>query len=207
MRVVRGSCVSQVDSWTGSESPSSIEQEETVPSRDTMYELLSNQRRRYAIHYLKYQDESVPIGMLAERIAAWENEIPDAEVTCEQRKSAYTALQQHHLPKLDDAGLVSFNRQRGLVAPGDALDKVDIYTEVVQDGDFSWSQYYLGLSVVTGLVLGGVWAGVTPLTALPDIAWGIFCVTAFAVSAAVHFTATRGMKLGTDKQPPEVQDR
>jgi DNA-binding transcriptional ArsR family regulator len=79
-------------------------------SEDELFDVLANQRRRFALHLLKREgDETVTIGEMAEQIAAWENGIDMAEITGNERKRVYTALQQSHLPKMDNAGVVEFN--------------------------------------------------------------------------------------------------
>lgn len=179
-------------------------------SHQTVYEMLSNRRRRYVVHFLQYHEGTgggaVELGTLAEHIAAWEEGIEIERITAKQRKKVYTALQQRHLPQMDEAGLVAFDSRAGTVTATGALSEVDVYAEVVPAGDFPWSQYYLGLSVVTAALLGAVWMGVPVLSALPDIAWGVFCVTALMVSSLVHVYMTRGMKLGTGERPPEVEE-
>lgn len=179
----------------------------TALSRDKLYELLANQRRRYVMHYLKYQDESVALGTLAEQVAAWEQEIEIPEITAAQRKSVYTALQQRHLPKMDEAGLISFNRRSGTVEPTELLSEIDVYAEIVRSRDFPWCYYYFGLSVVAAAALTAVWGQIPPFTFFTEIAWGIFCVISFAISAVMHILAAREMKLGNKPDPPTVNKR
>jgi len=64
----------------------------TLCLRGTAYEILANRRRRYVIHLLQYRDESMELGPLAERVAAWEYETDPERVTSQQRKTVYTAL-------------------------------------------------------------------------------------------------------------------
>lgn len=167
--------------------------------------MLSNRRRRYVIHYLQYHDETVDLGTLAEQVGAWEHGTDPDRLTSTQRKNVYTALQQRHLPKMDEAGLVSFDQQAGHVTPAESLSEGDIYAEIVPSGDFPWSHYYLGMSAITLALIGAAWAGVFPLTLVSDIQLALFCATWLAVSATVHAIATRNMKLGTDPEPPEVE--
>jgi hypothetical protein len=82
------------------ESPRSTEE----PSRDDVFTVLGNGRRRNVIRALQRADGTVEISDLAEQVAAWENDIPLNRVTYDQRKRTYTALQQFHLPKMDEAG-------------------------------------------------------------------------------------------------------
>lgn len=180
----------------------SIDSEE--PTRDDIYEVLSNPRRRYTVHYLQFREESVELGTLAEQLAAWECETPIREVTSAQRKRTYTALQQEHLPKMDSVGIVDFEQREGVVHPAEPLSEIDIYTEVISGWNFPWSDYYLGLSAVTAALLTAAALDIVPFGSLPDIAWAVFCITAYGVSAAAHAFVTRRMKLGESPDPPEI---
>lgn len=173
-------------------------------SQDTVYEMLANRRRRYTIHYLKQREETVTLGTLAEEVGALEHETTPDQLSSAERKTVYTALQQRHLPKMDDAGLVDFDKRAGAVAPTEPLTDLEIYTEVVGSREYPWSQYYLALSGITVALMVAVWAGAYPLVLLPDIAWGFFVAVAFTVSAVIHVVISRNMKLGVADDPPEV---
>lgn len=174
-----------------------------------LFEVLANRRRRYALHALKRDaygtEETIDLGSLAEQVAAWENEVDLQEVSYEERKRVYTALQQSHLPKMDEAGIVSFNKDRGLVEPTPAMEDVEIYMDVIHGNEIPWSEYYLGLSAVSTALYGAVWLGVYPFTLLPDLSWGVFIVVAFLVSALAHRYHTSEMRLGTGEVPPELE--
>ena len=137
-------------------------------------------------------------------MGAWEHETSPERLSSAERKTVYTALQQRHLPKMDDAGLVDFDKRAGTVAPTGALTDLEIYAEVVESGEFPCSQYYLGLAGITEALMVAVWANAYPLVLLPDIAWGFFAAVAFAVSALAHVVISRDMKLGVTDDPPEV---
>jgi len=171
-------------------------------SENALFEVLANRRRRYAIHMIERDGGPIELGAMAERIAAWENDQRLAEVTSTERKRVYTALQQLHLPKMDEVGVVEFDKDRGTVEPTEALSEVDVYAEIVRGSDIPWSEYYLGLSAVGAAVMAGIWVGAWPFAALPDVAWGAFVVVAFAVSAIAHQYDTRGMRLGDGERPP-----
>ncbi|MFW5919681.1 MAG: DUF7344 domain-containing protein [Halanaeroarchaeum sp.] len=178
----------------------------TKVSEDELFDVLANQRRRFAVHLLKREeDDTVAIGDMADQIAAWENGIDKAEITGTERKRVYTALQQSHLPKMDEAGVVEFNKNRGTVEPTPALTNVDLYMDVVKGKEIPWSSYYLGLSGVAVALTGAVWLGAWPFVLLPDIAWMIAIVVAFAFSAITHKYYTAEMKIGEPDEPPELQ--
>jgi len=177
----------------------------TEVSEDELFDVLANQRRRFAVHLLKREEKDrVEIGDMAEQIAAWENGIDTAEITGNERKRVYTALQQSHLPKMDDAGVVDFDKDRGTIEPTPALTDVDLYMDVVEGKEIPWSTYYLGLSGVAVALTGAVWLGAWPFVLLPDMAWTLAIVVAFAFSAAIHKYYTAEMKVGEPDEPPEL---
>ena len=174
-------------------------------SEDELFDVLSNQRRRFAVHLLKREeDDSIAIGDMAEQIAAWENGIETTEITGNERKRVYTALQQSHLPKMDKAGVIDFNKNRGIVEPMPAMTDVDVYMDVVEGREIPWSDYYLGLSGVAVALVGAVWLGAWPFVLLPEFAWTVAIVVAFAFSAITHKYYTAEMKVGEPEEPPEL---
>jgi hypothetical protein len=84
-------------------------------SLSTTFELLKNRRRRETIAYLLEHDGTSTLSDLAEHIAALENGIEIVELSSDQRKRVYIGLYQCHLPKLDKAGVIDFDKNRGTV--------------------------------------------------------------------------------------------
>ncbi len=175
-------------------------------SEEELFDVLGNTRRRNALHAIATAEERThELGDLSERVAAWENDVTVAEVDYAERKRVYTALQQSHLPRLDDAGLVEFDKDRGTVDATPALEDVEIYLDVVRGNEIPWSEYYLGLSAVSAALLAAVWVGAYPFTLVPDLGWFAFVVVAFTVSATANRYYSTGMKLGGDDVPPGVE--
>jgi hypothetical protein len=176
-------------------------------SRDDVFELLSNHRRRYALHHLQNNGERAELGEISEHVAAWENDIEVGAVSSAERKRVYTSLQQFHLPKMDDHGVVSFDDRSGTVELEPVADDIDVYLEVVESQDIPWSLYYLSLGGATlGLLLLNA-LGVAPFSMLSDISLGIFVATTFLVSSVVHTYLTRTqMRLGESERPPELEE-
>lgn len=174
-------------------------------SEDELFDVLSNKRRRFAVHLLKREEEGVEIGRMAEQIAAWENDIGMAEISGTERKRVYTALQQSHLPKMDRAGVVEFDKARGTIEPTPALDAVDLYLDVVEESEIPWNEYYLGLSAVGAVLVVAVWMEVWPFVLLPDLAWTLAFVLAFGFSALVHKYYTTHLEVGSTEKPPELR--
>ena len=90
---------------------------------DQIFELLRHPHRRYALRHLR--NESTPIGteLLAKHIAKREVD------GIEHIRRVHTALYHTHLPKLADAGIVTFASQRGDVA----LDELDGVTPFLDE--------------------------------------------------------------------------
>jgi len=174
--------------------------------KDDLYEVMANRRRRYTVHALEGTDEPMEIGDIAEQVAAWENDIDQSHVSYDERKRVYTALQQSHLPKMDEKGVVEFDKNRGTVAPTPALRDVDVYMDIVHKGEIPWSQYYLGLSAVSTAMLAAVATNAWPFTLLSDLSWAIFIVVAFAVSSMAHWYYSRTLGTSNGDPPPEVNE-
>lgn len=88
-------------------------------SKDDLFHLLQNGRRRAVLRYFAAHPEQDEFNMrtVAEAIAAWENETTVEQLTSDQRQRVYIALYQSHLPKLDDYGVIVYNQSRGLIVP------------------------------------------------------------------------------------------
>lgn len=174
------------------------------PSSESIYGLLADRRRRYALHYLKQRDEPVSIRELAEQVAAWENGKPVDALRSQERKRVYIALYQSHLPSMDREGVIEYDADRGVAELAPAFADIDIYLEVVPRDDVPWSVYYLGLAVANALLLGLAWFEVTPFDMLPDLAWGAVALLTFGGSAVAQTLLSRRMRFGDDGPPPEL---
>lgn len=133
---------------------SSQESVEELPL-DQTFELLKNKRRRAVLKYLRETEEDVvPIGELAEHIAAMENEIDVESVSSSQRKRAYVGLYQCHLPKMDDMNVIEFRKNRGEVLRDRNARQLEQFLEHDPGTGRPWHWYYLSLGIGgTGLLL------------------------------------------------------
>lgn len=172
---------------------------------ETAYAVLSDKRRRYAIHYLKQAENPVTVRELAEQVAAWENEKPLDEITSQERKRVYIALYQSHLPTLDKQGIVDYDSDRGVVSLTEAMAARTIYLEVVPKGNIPWSLFYVGLVALNSVLLVLAWFDVYPFDVVPDLVWGGVVLTTFALSAFVQTYQNRRMRLGDEGPPPELR--
>lgn len=170
----------------------------------TTYDVLSNKRRRYVVYLLKQESDRVTIGEMAERVAAWEYGVQTEEVTGDQRKRVYTALQQTHLPMMDDAGLIVFNKDRGIVSPKPAIQGIEVYRESAAEELTSWGGYYLGISSVGALLVIGSMAGVSPFDAVSMSLLATALVAVFFTSSVGHCYVHRDEETDGIGQPPEA---
>lgn len=175
-------------------------------SRDEMFEMLSNRRRRHVLHYLQNSEQQATLSDLAEQIAAWENNTEVKDISASERKTVYTSLQQFHLPKMNKTGAVEYDQRTGEVDITNAAKELDVYLEVVDRYDIPWSFYYIGLSGIGTILVTLSWLGVTPFAAIPDIGWTVFLLATLLVSAVSHYILTRRMRVGAGDTPPEVED-
>jgi len=174
-------------------------------SRDLVFDVLKNRRRRYALHYLRRAEETVQLSELAEQVAAWENDIAVDAISAAERKRVYTALYQSHLPKLDDAGIVDYNQNRGIVELSEASEQLDPYLDLDAVPDISWHNWYLGVAVGGLGLVTGAWLGLPPFSAMAGVALATLVVTAFAAVAVTHtYYARHATAAG--ETPPEVAE-
>lgn len=97
---------------------------------ETVFDILRNERRQRVLGYVLVADEDVvSIGDLAEHVAAIENDVSVTALASQQRKRVYVALYQCHLPKMADAAVVAFDKDRGTIRPGENIDQLSPYLE------------------------------------------------------------------------------
>ena len=184
-------------------SSTADEGDEGVLDPEVVFETLSNRRRRYALHALLQSEEEVRLRDLSRQVAAWENEKPVETVTSRERRRTYNALQQSHLPKMDDVGVVVYNRARGIVEKTERMDRLRIYLEFVPENDIPWSTYYLLLgafSIAFGVVTVG---NVQPFAAVPPLLGVVLPGVLLVASGVVHTFLARRHRLGRAGSPPE----
>ncbi|WP_225335557.1 DUF7344 domain-containing protein [Halomicrobium urmianum] len=99
--------------------------------QDGLFDVLSDPQRRFALQYLRGASGSVTVGELVTELVAWEVGRPVSERTSVDRSAVEIALVHTHLPKLAEAGLVSYDAAEGSVALADRTDEVRAQLEVM----------------------------------------------------------------------------
>jgi len=175
------------------------ESEDQRLSRSEIFTMLSSNRRRYVLHYLKQKQDSVELGELAEQIAGWENDKPPQEVRSTERKNAYTALRQFHLPKMAEKGIVQFDKRKGDVELSEQAADLDIYLDVVSGYDVPWSLYYTAISIAFGTLLAGSHLAFGPLADVSVLTVSALFVVATLIFSLVHTYTNHQMRIGSSK--------
>ncbi|WP_435179594.1 DUF7344 domain-containing protein [Halorussus sp. AFM4] len=93
---------------------------EPIDDVSAAFDLLRDARRRGVLYTLKRNGQT-SVEELAERIAAWQS-AEDGETDPE---SVEVSLVHAHLPKLADAGVVEYDRDRGTAELADRGDDLD----------------------------------------------------------------------------------
>jgi|GEM_PF-247350 hypothetical protein len=181
-------------------------------TRDDLFHVLQCRRRRLVLKYLHEHpgDEPADMSDIAEHIAALEHDTTVDSLRSKQRQRVYIALYQSHLPKMDDAGVINYNQDRGLVEATALADSFDGYldeepsllstpasesrpsTEAVTDSDQPgahtsvderWSRRYLGTACATLVAVGGL---ALSGAAVPGVAVALVVSVVFVALALSH---------------------
>lgn len=176
-------------------------------SRDELFDLLSNRRRRYALYHLQYGPDETTIGALAEQIAAWEHDTTTEAVTSRQRKLAYNSLQQRHLPRLADHGAVAYDARAGTVRLTRRGEAIDLYLDSSPSSTPATPRRagYLLLAAAGSLLSLALFVGVSPFAAVEPATWLLLLSVALAVVTAADARRRLDRGAGRDGAPPEVE--
>lgn len=170
---------------------SSIADPKSREAKNTLFTLLGNHRRRYVLNACNQANGETTLSEVAEQVAAWEYGKPIDEVTSAERKRVYTSIQQHHLSKLEDAGLVTVDHDR--IETTEKARNLNVYLEIVPKQNIPWAIYYLGLALVGGASLGITYLGWLPDAVTVQLISGVF-VALLGVSAVIHVRESQHMK-------------
>jgi hypothetical protein len=121
---------------------------------DTVFRMLKNHRRRHVVRYLRRHDGVATLSDLAEHMAASEEGTTVEALTSRQRKRVYVSLYQGHLPKMDDADVIEYDRDRGSIEAGPHMEDLETYLDMCDGGadDGDWFRYQV-LGVGAGWLL------------------------------------------------------
>ena len=99
------------------------------PSPDEVFSVLADRRRRVIVASLLAGDNSVPVDSLVADVMVTTDVSPDE--ASETRSQIAMKLQHVHLPKLETADLVEWDRDHEVVAPTDHLAALESLVDTV----------------------------------------------------------------------------
>lgn len=111
-------------------SPSVLDS--SPPTVDELFALLSSHRRRYLLAALDRDPTPVRIADVAAEITAIESDVPSTLVDDDRRRDVRSDLFHNHLPKLRDAGLVTYDRDAGTVEPGEHVTEAEPLLDIAR---------------------------------------------------------------------------
>ncbi|WP_408958563.1 hypothetical protein [Natrinema sp. 74] len=152
---------------------------------DDIYHLLQTKRRRDVLRYLQDAEGQVRLRELAEQIAAWEQETTVDNLQSDERQRVYISLYQSHLPKLDNHGIVDYDKDRGRVEATPLASQFGPYLQSPDETEAidRWPLRYAGTVGFCGLFLAAVAAGLVPIGGLAS---GAVVLSLFAIVTGVH---------------------
>lgn len=171
-------------------------------SKDTIFDILSNPRRRYALYYLRQESGPIKLTKLAEHVAAWENETDVDSLENQERKRVYVSLYQTHIPKLADAGLVHYDEDAGTVELASRATAIDDHLSEPENS-IPWQMIYLSATVVGGFLLVVSAFDVGAFGALPEMFVTLAVLVLFAGIAVTHLVYRRRSR----SAPSELRPR
>ena len=98
---------------------------------DELFDALSNSRRRFTLQHLQTAETPLPVGELATELQSWESNQTVSAGGGADQDTIEISLLHSHLPKMAEAGLVSYDATRQMVALGDRTEEVQSHLQAM----------------------------------------------------------------------------
>ena len=162
-------------------------------TKDEIFDLLKNSRRRTVIRYLRRNDGNSDLNDLAEHIAAKENDITVRELSSNQRKRVYIGLYQCHLPKMDSLGVIEYDKNRGTIKLQASVAQLLPYMDPLDESegsdssapDHPWAIPAVAGGIVAIVTVGAL--GIGPFTSVPAVAWTLLSIVGILTIVALQY--------------------
>lgn len=102
-------------------------------STDVAFDVLAHGRRRHVLRCLQTYGDRMALADLADEVAVREHGEPITDVPAETVKQVYLSLYHRHVPKLEDAGVVTYSQQRDAVALTERASELAPYLELTDE--------------------------------------------------------------------------
>ncbi|WP_321418870.1 winged helix-turn-helix domain-containing protein [uncultured Methanomethylovorans sp.] len=157
-----------------------IEQKPFINKSD-IFSVLQNERRRMILEIL-HKDGPKSLRDISEAIARIESK--SNEPVSNVRKSIYVSMLQTHLPKMENMGIIIYNRDIDRLELTPAAEGITFYLEPVKKGDIPWSHFYLGFSTIS--IVGTFFISFNFPKSVYSIYWMVFTNVIFLVTSIFH---------------------
>lgn len=165
----------------------------TLPE-ETIYEILSNNRRRTAFRQLSIAGEEITLRDLSVKIASAETgQSPPPRGI---RESVYSSLHQTHLPMLDEWGVVDYDRDNRSVSLCDNAHEIHRHMDMLTSNGLTWSELYRTLGVFSLLVILGSLLDAPVLNTLDPVLLTSILLFVFALTICSQLWRVRRVVLG-----------
>jgi len=171
-----------------SEALLEIEQKPAI-NQSEIFSVLQNERRRMMLEIL-HKDGPKSLRDISETIARIESD--SNEPVSNVRKSIYVSMLQTHVPKMENMGIIAYNRDSDRLELTPAAEGVTLYLETVKKGDIPWSHFYLGFSIVA--VMGTISIAFNFVKWIYSIYWLVFTNVIFLGASIVHVNRMKHYK-------------
>lgn len=155
----------------------------------TVHRVLSSPRRATALRLLR-REGRMTVSALADAVAEIEAGGPP---TRPLRESVYNSLQQTHLPRLTELGLVTV--EEGEVRALAAARHVTRYATPVAFFGISWAELYRALGIAGLFLVVTTLAGVPVVRAVDPLVWASATLAAFAATSLCQLWVDRRGRL------------
>ena len=166
----------------------------TIPEEE-VYEILANRRRRETLRQLMTSTSQDPMTLhdLSQEVAARETgQTPPPKGI---RESVYNSLHQTHLPKLDELGIVHYDRDARTVQVRKRARDIDRYMEVVTGYGVTWSELYRTIGVGSLTILLAAMLEVPFISAIDPLLWVVIFLSMFSITIASQLWSNRWLIL------------
>lgn len=141
---------------------------------------------------------------LVTQVAAWENGTDPDQLSYDDRKSVHISLYQHHVPKMDEAGVVDYDQRGGVVELRVDPGEVAGFLRTFEHTGIQWDLYFPALSAVVAPVVLLAAADAIP-GPVPGLAWAALAAVAVAASSLAFLYDSRyRSSIRSDVPPPEL---
>ncbi|WP_290810268.1 hypothetical protein [Halovivax sp.] len=102
---------------------------------DIALELCRDEPRRIALAVIERERRALTLNDLTRAVAEERHGAPITDVPGDDVNRIHLSLHHRHVPKLSDADVVEYDRERGLVEPTDRFDRLGPHLSAIIEAD------------------------------------------------------------------------